>query len=117
MSKQSLRESILAADDLPREPIKIPEWNLSAFIKPLDGESRFKISQLATTADHTKSNSYIAEAYVCEGLVDDNGDQIFDFDDRGVLAKKNPDIIERIYKKVVALSGMSSSDQVDAEKK
>ena len=117
MSNKELREKILDADDAKPVPIKIKEWDISAFIKPLDGESRYRIGQLAITRDHQSENTYIAEAYVCEGLVDENGEQIFSFEDRALLAKKNPLVIERIYDKVVKASGMTAGDQVEAEKK
>lgn len=120
MKKKTLRDTILQADDSKPEPIEIPEWGIekgAAFVKPLDGDSRFKISQLATGAATSKTNIYITEAYVVEGLVDEDGEQIFSWDDRALLAKKNPEVLERIYRLVVKASGIRLEDGADAEKK
>lgn len=117
MNKEALRNKILDADDLKPISIPIPEWDIKAFVRPLDGESRYRIGQLASEADLKLNNVYMTEAYVCEGLVNENGEQIFSIDDRALLAKKNPQVIERIYDKIVKLSGMLAEDQEAAEKK
>ena len=115
MNAKQLKQQILNADDSKPTPVDISEWGISAFIKPLDGDDRFALAQLALSK--SKENTYITEAYVCLGLVDENGDQIFSFDDRALLAKKNPLVIERLFKKVISASGIDEADQADLEKK
>lgn len=117
MSKQSIREAILAAEDIKPELTEIPEWGVTAYLKPLDGDSRYKIGQLAGDSDLRSENAYIAEAYICEALVDENGEKIFDFEDRPLLAKKNPTVIERLYRRITELSGIDADLEADAEKK
>ena len=112
----TLRDKILAADDLKPIPIKIPEWGVDAFIRPLDGEARFLISHLPDLGNKGK-NAYILEGYVCLGLVDKDGVPIFALDDRALLARKSPAVIERIYQKIIEASGIDDKTGDDAEKK
>jgi hypothetical protein len=116
MSTEKIRAAILAADDLPLQPYKIPEWNFVGMIKPLNGDARFRLSQLV--ADPKKGeNMHLLEAYICEGLADDNGKPIFSIEDRGELAKKNPAIVDRVYRAILEVSKMDSVAEVEAEKK
>lgn len=112
----TIRDTILAAEDLQPEPISIPEWNVDAFLRPLDGESRFRIGQLARPAVDDSENICFAEAYICEALVDETGERVFSFDDRKLLAKKDPAVIERLYKRITEISGISDEDEAEAEK-
>ena len=120
MSKKSLKEKILASEDIQPEPVEIPEWGIGkgeAFLRPLDGDSRYKIGQLASGTDLQAENAYIAEAYVCESLFDEKGEQAFEFEDRALLAKKDPAVVERLYRRISELSGIDDTAEGDAEKK
>lgn len=123
MSAKSLRDRILQAEDIKPEPVEIPEWGLGkeqghpVFLRPLDGDDRWRISRLAADADRTKQNIYITEAYVSLALVDENGERLIPFEDRRLLAQKNPLVLDRLFNRIVEISGMRAQDEVDAEKK
>lgn len=117
MDRETLRAQIEAADDLPLQPVEIPEWDIEAYIRPLDGESRYRIGQLSAGVDVAKENIYITEAYVCEGLVTENGERIFEIADRAILGTKSPAVLERLYNLIVEASGMLAEDEAEAEKK
>lgn len=123
MSKKALREKILAAEDIKPEPVDIPEWGVGenhgvpVYLRALDGEDRFAISQIAAAADSKKENIYITEAYVALALVDEDGDRIFELEERGALAKKDPQVLERLFDRIVEISGMRTEDEAAAEKK
>lgn len=117
MNTETIRNSILESDDLPLVPIDIDEWGVSLFIRPLDGDSRFRLSQIAARAAASEENHYITEAYVCEGLVSKDGTKVFSLDDRSALASKNPELIERIWKRIAEASGMNKESLEEAEKK
>jgi len=113
----SLKEKILAAEDMTPVPVKIPEWGVEGQLRPLDGESRFRIAQLATATGPDSDNKCIAEAYVCESLRDKSGERVFEFEERSLLAKKSPQVIERLYEQIVEISGIQPSEEEDPEKK
>ena len=117
MEAKNIREAILAAEDLHPIKVEIAEWGVKGQLRPLDGESRYRISQLAATVDHKKENSCIAEAYICESLCDESGNRVFSLDDRKVLATKDPAVIERLYNQVLEISGITQEDEDAAEKK
>ena len=116
MSTEKMKAAILAADDLPLMPYKIPEWDFVGTIKPLDGDARFRLSVLVADPKPGE-NIHLLEAYICEGLADDNGKPIFSIDDRSELAKKNPDIVDRVYRDVLKASKMDRAAEDKAEKK
>lgn len=120
--REQLRKSILDANDMLPEPVEIPEWNISAFLRGLDGEQRFALSHLEAPQTDGKdngkqANKYYVEAWVCLGLVDKNGEQIFTLDERVVLSKKNPLVLERLYERIAELSGVTKEQEEEAEKK
>jgi len=114
--KKSIRDLILEAKDLEPEPVDIPEWGVSGFIHPLDGEALYRLSKLAANMDSNK-NTHIVEAYVCEGLYDEDGEQVFSIDDRAELARKNPTVVMRLYERVLSVSNMGDEAEADLEKK
>lgn len=117
MSKtESLRDAILATDDLKFEAVEVPEWNFSGFIRELNGESRWQLSQIAEEASGSK-NVHIVEAYVCEGLFDQDKKRVFTIEDRHQLANKNPIPILRLYRKILAISKMDQESVDSIEKK
>lgn len=117
MSKtESLRDTILATDDLKFEAVEVPEWNFSGFIRELNGESRWQLSQIAEEASGSK-NVHIVEAYVCEGLFDQDKKRVFTIEDRHQLANKNPIPILRLYRKILAISKMDQESVDSIEKK
>lgn len=117
MSKtESLRDTILATDDLKFEAVEVPEWNFSGFIRELNGESRWQLSQIAEEASGSK-NVHIVEAFVCEGLFDQDKKRVFTIEDRHQLANKNPVPILRLYRKILAISKMDQESVDSIEKK
>ena len=116
MSTEKMKAAILAADDLPLQPYTIPEWDFVGTIKPLDGDARFRLTLLVSDPKPGE-NIHLLEAYICEGLADENGEPIFSIDERSELAKKNPDIVDRVYRAVLEASRMDREAEVEDEKK
>ena len=114
--KDTLRESILATQDLQFEEVSVPEWNFEGYIRALDGEARFRLSGIAAEAVNDK-NVHMLEAYVCEGLFDQDKERVFTFEDRVALSSKNPDIVQRLYRKILRISKMDKESVDDTEKK
>lgn len=112
----SLRDSILASTDIEYEPIEIPEWDFKGYIRELDGFSRFVLSEIASGQSRERNN-FVLEGYVCEGLVDENKVRVFSIDDREALSHKNPDVVMRIYRRVLKLSKMDSLSAEEVEGK
>ena len=117
METDKLKAAIFDAEDIKPEAVEVPEWGVTVHLKALDGEARYRISELSASAKARTENSYVVEAYVTEGMVNENGERIIPFEERAMLAKKNPFVVERLCERILELSGIGSNAQADAEAK
>ncbi len=115
-----LRESIIQSNDLRREEVDVPEWNLSdkIFIRELNGGERNDIEEIATKiflnkdADEKDIEEHpLKFKMLIYTLCDANGDAIFSMDDVDILKKKNGKVIDRLFNKSMQVSGIREEDQ------
>lgn len=107
----NLRDKIFAANDLRTEEISIPEWGVTVCVYELTAGERERISSLSGTAD---PHELIAETVIM-GVRDSEGVRIFSSEDKGMLLDKSYGVLDRLYSKILDLSGvgMSDSEQED----
>jgi hypothetical protein len=116
----SLRDDILAADDLPREPLVVPEWSgKTVFIRTLSGTERdafeaSNVKQKGRTAEFSRANlrARLAVLVVC----DSEGKRIFGDDDASALGRKSGAALDRIFDVANRLNRLSEQAAEDAEK-
>jgi hypothetical protein len=114
-----LREKILQAKDLKAVALNIPEWGVDVFIKPFSGLDRMVYQEKIASFLETKNISdYMASMahLLILAIVDGAGKPIFQESDAEALQEKSNVVIERIAKKVLAMNGLSSDAEDDAEK-
>jgi hypothetical protein len=101
------RNQILAADDLPRVEVSVPEWGGSVYVRPLTLAEMYQLEQRGDVQ---------AVEYVILGCVDAAGKQLFTKDDAEALSGKNAVVMHRIAKAVFEACLITSAN-IDAAKK
>ncbi len=119
----TLRDQILAAEDLPREEVKTDEWGPfgvpSVFVRGLTSKERddWEMSLTVAGPDGTRiANPRLKNmraGFVVNVLVDENGERIFADKDVELLAAKNAAVIDRLWDVGRRLSGMDTQAEAN----
>ena len=109
-----LTKSTLAnVDDFRYEVVPCPEWGCDARVRGLSAADQAFVSRLV----NDKKTEDIAINVVIRGVVDENGNRIFDSGDKDMLKLKSYAVIDRLAKKILELSGSGDPDAVDNARK
>lgn len=116
----TLREMILAANDLPREKVTTDEWAPFGVpfvhVRGLTSAERdaYEMSLLITKPNGDRVANpklrNIKAGFVARVLVDENGERVFTDSQIAEIAGKSANVIERIWAKGRELSGMRVPD-------
>lgn len=109
-------DAILAADDLKREPVEVPEWGGSVLVQGMSGtdRDRFEASMLTEGMDGISKDKALDRyrarlAAYC--LVDENGKRLFRSDaEVNRLGQKSAQALTRVVEVASRLSGLTSGD-------
>lgn len=119
-----MRDEILAALDLPIEPVDTPEWAAAGYpqvwVRGLSGNERdaWELSRYTMGPKGKlirKPLKFIRAGLVVLCVVDDNGARVFNDDDAEALGAKSGAVIDRLFDKARALSGLPALDEGDEE--
>ena len=116
-----LRDTILAAEDLAREPADAPEWGIDAgalFITELCAADTSRLGRYFVDAQAagTSVDDYDVQLLTL-ALVDADGARVFDQPgDITALGRKNQRVIKRLYEQAEKLNKLDEAS-IDAEKK
>lgn len=102
------RDAILAADDLTLEPLEVPEWGGTVYVRGLCGRDRDSYElRLAVARQRGQVEDFPMRAEIAvRCLVDSAGNRLFGPGDVSALAEKSADVLDRVYDKAARLSGM-----------
>lgn len=111
----SLKDKIISADDLPRIPLIVPEWDISekdgGFIRGLTGSDRdayeSSIRSYRPDGKMVVNLKDVRARLVARCIVDDNDERVFSDKEIGQLAAKSGAVLDRLFDKAAALSGLS----------
>lgn len=113
----TLRDQILAADDLPREQIETPGWPVPhVWVRGLTAAERDDYEQSLTergpdgSVRPRRSIRNLRAAFVVRVLVDENGERVFADSDVDKLGEKNAALIDRLWEKGRELSGLDGAN-------
>ena len=108
MSKLNLatKAEILGIDDLPTEDIYIPEWDLTVRVRAMDALTWVQAVTMINRLPEGQTRSVM----VAYGVVDENGELLFELEDIQALARKNFQPIKRISDAVYRLNRGSEAD-------
>jgi hypothetical protein len=107
------REQILAAQDLRREKVTVPEWGGDVFVKALTGLERDGFDMSLIGADRKADLLGARAKLAVRCIVDENGERLFGDDDVQFLAAKSATALERIGRVAQRLNGMGDSELED----
>lgn len=115
----SLRDKILAADDIQSEMVEVSEWDCTVEVRGMNGADRSRILELAAASDDGRIaiGSMYVETVINSCYDPESGERIFTDSDRDLLMTKSASAIDRLAQVGMRLSAMSSEAQDDAKKR
>lgn len=114
----SLRDKILAAEDIPTESVEIPEWGVEILMKGMSAGERIRLMEEAYNADTGQVNMSVVYPDVAIACAHDpeTGDPIFTADDKEAILKKSSAAVEKLAGVGLSLSGIGKDPQDAAGK-
>jgi hypothetical protein len=111
------REAILAAVDLPREQVSVPEWGGDVLVQGLDGSGRdfWETSWFKARESGTIAPEHHRALLVSLTLIDAEGGRLFRAEDIAQLGRKSPAGLDRVYEVALRLSGLGRGAVEKAE--
>ena len=109
----SLRDQILASDDIPSEKVPVPEWGVTVEVRGMTGAERTRIMDKAVDQQGGVNLQFVYPEIVIATSFDDiTGEQIFKPSDRDTLLTKSAVALDRLAQVGMKLSGFAqeSSD-------
>jgi len=108
MNRGEQRAAILAADDLPREPVDVP-WEMGGeklYVRALQAnEKDAYVAKTMKTGDFAWTDDLTASLLV-KVIINEEGERIFSDADAEVLGQKAAPIMSKLFKVAMRLSGM-----------
>lgn len=89
---QGLRETILANQSVRTEPLEIPEWNCTVYLRILSGTER---DTYETSISRGTEN--LRARFSVLVLADEAGRRLFRDEDAAELGKKDATVLDRIF--------------------
>ena len=108
------KDAILAADDLPRETVNVPEWGGEVLVRTMSGTDRDAFEASLLEKDGRMEN--VRARLVALTLCDAQGDRLFDDSQSVALGRKSARALDRVFSVAQRLNGIGV-EQVDIAKK
>ncbi|TXH06679.1 MAG: hypothetical protein E6R09_01095 [Rhodocyclaceae bacterium] len=108
------KEAILAADDLPREQVTVPEWGGDVLVRTMTGTDRDAFEAGLIGKDGRMEN--VRARLVSLTLCDHSGALLFSDSEVSALGKKSARALDRVFNVAQRLNGIGA-DQVECAKK
>lgn len=112
MSKILSRADILAADDIKKIKISVPEWGGEVLVRTMTGDERDQFEDFCN-AKGGKSIAGVMALLLSMTIADESGHRLFSVDDVGALGKKSAAAISRLYMKSRKLNALTQKDIED----
>lgn len=120
----SLRDAILGAADLPVEVVETPEWAPFGVpevrVRGLTAAERDAYEQSLVDRDPKtgriqmrRNLPNVRASFVVRVIVDENGERVFTDADAEALGKRSGAVIDRLWDKARALSGMATEEELN----
>ena len=113
----SLRDQILAANDIPSEKVPVPEWGVTVEVRGMTGAERTRIMDKAVDQQGGVNLQFVYPEIVIATSFDDiTGEQIFNPSDRDTLLTKSAVALDRLAQVGMKLSGFTQESSDEAGK-
>lgn len=114
------KDQILEANDLQNQPVQVPEWGGTVFVRSMTGADRdaFEASMVTINPDGSRVPDMrnLRSKLVALTLVDEAGNRLFDVADIPRLALKSAAALERVFEAAQRLNGLGAKAEEDAVK-
>lgn len=113
------KAAILAADDLKKEPLSVPEWGGDVLISEISAEQRDECGKAyIDLKDRPQLEQITAfrNRMLVYAIVGEDGKPLFTLEEIGALLSKNGDVIDRLAKAALKLNKMEPN-QAEADAK
>jgi hypothetical protein len=105
----TIAEDILAINDLVPEPIELPEWKMSLWVRGMSGSDRDMYERRQYEQSKTGDLGVDMRAMLVSlALVDESGERVFTDQQVAQLGKKSAVALDRVVKVAARLNGMST---------
>ena len=107
------REDILGADDLRREPVPVPEWGGTVYVRTMTGRERDARETMAFISEDGKvraNEDNVRARLVALTVCDDTGELLFGLDDIEEIGKKSAPVLDRLYSAASRVNAVSVAD-------
>lgn len=113
----NLREEILKKNDLKRQKITIDEWGVDLYIREMDGDERYEISEKVSDNPTQKEIFDMSMDIVIWTCEDENGNRIFREEDKAELKKKSIGALRKLQEAAMEINGMGEIAVEENKKK
>lgn len=113
----SLRDQILAADDIESEIVPVPQWSVEVEVRGMSGTARATFLQSYTNEDGSVNWSALYPSLLIATVHDPaTGERVFQDGDEDVINAKSGAALEKVAKVALRLSGMEQNAEEEAGK-
>lgn len=113
----SMREKILALQDIPVEQVEVPEWGVTLEVRGMNGADRTRIMDMAMQTEGGLNLQVVYPEIVIATVFDpESGAQVFEPKDRDVLLSKSATALDRVAQVGMRLSGFTQEASDEAGK-
>jgi len=104
------KKAILAADDLPREEVDVPEWGGTVFVRMMTAAELDVYRDRVVNATGGGDAVTFRAGLVAKCLVGEDGERLFTDDEVADLGSKATSVMERLTAVALRLNGMAAED-------
>jgi hypothetical protein len=105
----SVRETILAADDIAEETVPVPEWNVKILLRGMTGKQQARYVRTIQADD----SMMFADILMVTAYDPETRQLVFDPADREALADKSGAVLNRLGMIVLGMSGTDVDEAVE----
>ena len=112
----SLRDQILNSNDIPKELVKVKEWNIEIEVRGMTGAERTRILDLAQAGDGMNLQMVYPEIVISTAFDAETGENIFSPEDRTALLSKSANALDALATVGMRLAGFLAETSNDLGK-
>jgi len=112
----SLRDQILNSNDIPKELVKVKEWNTEIEVRGMTGAERTRILDLAQDEKGMNLQMVYPEIVISTAFDPVTGEKIFTPEDRTALLSKSANALDSLATVGMRLSGFLAETSNDLGK-
>lgn len=112
----SLRDQILNSNDIPKELVKVKEWNTEIEVRGMTGAERTRILDLAQDEKGMNLQMVYPEIVISTAFDPVSGEKIFSPEDRTALLSKSANALDSLATVGMRLSGFLAETSNDLGK-